>query len=173
MARNVYRKVIALIRDAARLARAAGIPNLLQPGLVKEMIVADILGHELIVGKRDADARSPDDPSVVYEYLSCKEGGAGQLDRMFKAPAGKRKASMHRILRNDKIYLAVFYKEDQTRVKIIYELAPDVAAKEARRQLKRSINDISHISFSETWARQNGTVVHEHRNHRNHRNRRV
>lgn len=164
MARKIYRRIIALIRDAATLARSVGIPNLLQPGLVKEMIIADILGHELIAGKRDADARSPSDPSVVYEYLSCKEGGAGQLDRMFKTPADKRKVSMNRILRNDKIYLAVFYKEDQTRVKIIHELEPGVVAKEARRQLNRSINAISHISFSETWARQNGTVVHEHRN---------
>lgn len=163
MARNIYRRIIALIRDAAKLARSAGIPNLLQPGLVKEMIIADILGHELIAGKRDADARSPSDPSAVYEYLSCKEGGAGQLDRMFKAPADKRKASMNRILRNDKIYLAVFYREDQMRVKIIYELEPGVAAKEARRQLNLSSNDISHISFSETWARQNGKVVHQRR----------
>jgi len=163
MARNVYRKIIALIREAAKLARSAGIANLLQPGLVREMIVADILGHELIAGKRDADARSPNDPSAVYEYLTCKEGGAGQLDRMFKAPAGKRKASLNRILRNDKIYLAVFYQGDQMRVKIIYELEPGVAAKEAGRQLNRSRNDISHISFSETWAKQNGTVVHQHR----------
>jgi len=163
MARNIYRRIVALVREAAALARSAGIPNLLQPGLVKEMIVADILGHELIAGKRDADARSAVDPALRYEYLTCKEGGAGQLDRMFKAPADKRKASMNRILRNDKIYLAVFFKEDQTRVKIIYELQPDIAAKEARRQLGRSANDISHISFSETWAKQNGVVVYEHR----------
>jgi len=163
MARNIYRRIVALVREAAALARSVGIPNLLQPGLVKEMIIADILGHELIAGKRDADARSPRDPAVLYEYLSCKEGGAGQLDRMFKAPADKRKASMNRILRNDKIYLAVFYQADQMQVKIIYELQPDVVAKEARRQLDRSANDISHISFSETWAGQNGIVVHEHR----------
>jgi len=163
MARNIYRRIVALVREAAKLARSAGIPNLLQPGLVKEMIIADILGHELITGKRDADARSPGDPALRYEYLTCIDDGTGQLDRMFKAPADKHKASMNRILRNDKIYLAVFFKDDQTRVKIIYELQPAIAAKEARRQLQRSRNDISHISFSETWAKQNGIVVHQHR----------
>lgn len=51
------------------------------------MIIADILGHELIHSKRDADARARDDPDEKYEYPSCKEGGSGQLDRMFREPA--------------------------------------------------------------------------------------
>lgn len=57
MQRSAYHKIIALVREASDLARSIGIPNLLQPGLVKEMIIADILGHELIHSKRDADAR--------------------------------------------------------------------------------------------------------------------
>ena len=94
MAREIYRKIIELILRAAELARTVSIHNILQPGLVKEMIIADILGHELIITKRDADARDPNDPAILYEYLSCKEGGSGQLDRMFKAPPEKRKESL-------------------------------------------------------------------------------
>ena len=75
MASKVYRKTIDLVIRAAELARTVGIHNLLQTGLVKEMIIADILGHELITTKRNADACNPNDPSEVYEYLSCKEGG--------------------------------------------------------------------------------------------------
>ena len=86
MAREIYQKIIALVLKAAELARSIGISNLLQPGLVKEMIIAQILGHELIHSKRDADAHAPGDPAEKYEYLSCKEGGTGQLDRMFKEP---------------------------------------------------------------------------------------
>lgn len=163
MAREVYRKIIDLILKAAAVARTAGIPNLLQPGLVKEMIIADLLGHELITGKRDADARDPNKPSVYYEYLSCKEGGTGQLDRMFKSPADKRRKSLSRIRRNHKIYFAVFYKENQTKVKVIYELEPQVVAKEAGRKLNRSGNVISHIGFSETWAKANGKIVYQYR----------
>ncbi|WP_423906713.1 hypothetical protein [Candidatus Spongiihabitans sp.] len=70
MAREVYRKIITLVLRAAELARTVGIHNLLQPGLVKEMIIADILGHELITTTRNADACNPNDPSEVYEYLS-------------------------------------------------------------------------------------------------------
>jgi len=125
------------------------------------MIIADILGHELIYSKRDADARDPKDPLVKYEYLTCKEGGTGQLDRMFKEPHEKRAESLHRITRNRKIYLAVFYADNQTKVKTIYELEPNDVVAEAERQLDRSRNVISHVGFSEEWARMNGKVVYQ------------
>ena len=161
MAREIYRKIIELVLKAAKLARSIGITNLLQPGLVKEMIIADILGHALIHSKRDADAHAPSDPNRKYEYLSCKEGGSGQLDRMFKEPADKRAESLRRITRNDKVYFAVFYTDNQTKPKVIYELDPNVVVAEAERQLNRSRNVISHVGFSEDWARRNGTIVYK------------
>jgi hypothetical protein len=161
MAREIYRKIIDLVLKAAELARSVGISNLLQPGLVKEMIIADILGHELIHSKRDADAHASNDPAEKYEYLSCKEGGTGQLDRMFKEPADKRIESLGRITRNRKIYFAVFYEANQTKCKVIYELAPEVVVEETERQLDRSRNAISHVGFSEDWARQKGRVIYQ------------
>ena len=98
MANKVYQEIIRLVVKASELARTVGIDNLLQPGLVKEMIIADILGHELIVSKRNADAHDPNDPTILYEYLSCKEGGTGQFDRMFKSPPEKRRESLKRNL---------------------------------------------------------------------------
>lgn len=164
MEREAYRKIIELMLKASDLARSIGIANLLQPGLVKEMIIADILGHELIHSKRDADAHAPGNPDEKYEYLSCKEGGRGQLDRMFKEPPAKRQESLTRITRNAKIYYAVFYADNQTRCKIIYELAPDAVLAEAERQLNRSRNAISHLGFGVKWARRNGKIVYEYEN---------
>ena len=161
MTRGVYRRIIELVREASDLARSAGIANLLQPGLVKEMIIADILGHELIHSKRDADAHAPGNPDEKYEYLSCKEGGSGQLDRMFKEPPDKRQESLARITRNSKVYYAVFYANNQIRCKIIYELEPDVVLEEAERQLDRSRNAISHVGFGIRWVRRHGDVVYE------------
>ena len=161
MARNVHRQIIRLVMQAADLAQSIGIANLLQPGLVKEMIIADILGHELIHSKRDADAHAPGNPDEKYEYLSCKEGGSGQLDRMFKEPSDKRAESLSRITRNAKFYFAVFYAENQVKCKVIYELDTDIVLAEAERQLDRSRNAISHVGFSIRWARDNGRVVHE------------
>jgi len=158
---RIYHEIINLILKASELAKRIGIANLLQPGLVKEMIIADILGHALIHSKRDADAHAPNNPDEKYEYLSCKEGGTGQLDRMFKEPADKRADSLARITRNKKIYLAVFYKENQTRCKVIYEVSPEMMVREAERQLDRSRNAISHVGFSESWAKQNGRLVYE------------
>jgi hypothetical protein len=104
MPNEILKRIIELVLRAAELARSIGIPNLLQPGLVKEMIIADILGHEIIPSKRNADALDPKNPSVKYEYLSCKEGGSGQLDRMFREPPSKRAESLSRITRNRKVY---------------------------------------------------------------------
>ena len=159
MAREVFKAIIELVRKAASLARSIGISNLLQPGLVKEMIIADILGHQLITSKRHADACDSNDLSILYEYLSCKEGGTGQIDRLFKEPPKKRAESLERIRRNKWIYLAVFREDNQTEVTVIYELAPQVVLSETERQLDASKNAISHVGFSEAWAKRNGRVV--------------
>lgn len=160
MTEEIYRKIIGLVIRAADLARAIGINNLLQPGLVKEMIIADILGHDLIHTKRDADAHARNNPAEKYEYLSCKEGGTFQLDRMFKEPADKRATSLDRIQRNRHVYFAVFYNDNQTKCKIIYEVEPSSVATETERQLDQSRNAISHVGFSEDWAQQHGSVVY-------------
>jgi hypothetical protein len=161
MERRIYRRILDLILEASALAHTIGISNLLQPGLVKELMIADILGHTVIHTKRHADAHAPNAPDVLYEYLSCIEGGAGQFDRMFRIPADKRAESLRRITRNHKIYLAVFFRHEQTRCKVIYELDPTVLLMEAERQLDRSRNDISHVSFPEQWASQQGVIVYQ------------
>lgn len=81
---------------------------------------------------------------------------------MFKFPLDKRKESLARITRNHKIYLAVFYENEQTKCKMIYEILPDVMVAEAERQLDRSSNDISHVGFTETWAKEYGKIVFQH-----------
>ncbi len=160
MAVDRYKPLIKLIKQAFALARSLGIPNLLQPGLAKEIVIADILGHEVITAKRLPDARDPHNANIMYEYLSCKEGGSGQFDRMFKAPEDKREKSLSRIRRNHKIYLAIFYEANQLEAKTIYELEPEVVERETIRQLERSQNDISHVGLSEKWANSHGRVVY-------------
>lgn len=161
MVQEIIVKIIELVIRAQDLALSIGIPNILQPGLVKEMIISEVLGHKPIFSKRDADACDRDDPSTKYEYLSCYEGGTGQLDRMFKAPAENRVESLHRITRNKMIYLAIFYKKNPLKIKIIYDIQPKVLLKETERQLDRSSNQISHVGFSEDWAKINGRVIYQ------------
>jgi len=124
------------------------------------MIIAELLGHELTPEKKGVDARDPVNPNLAYEYLSFLEGKSGQFDRMIQYPEDERQDSLDRIRRNHKIYFAVFYKKNQIKVKIIYELEPDVVLAEASRKLDRSSNRISHVNLSESWARTNGRVVY-------------
>ena len=84
MKQKIISQIIHLVRKAQELALKIGIPNILQPGLVKEMIISEILGYETIISKRDADSCDKNDRDIKYEYLTCYEGGTGQLDRMFK-----------------------------------------------------------------------------------------
>lgn len=148
------------MEEAFALARSLGIPNLLQPGLAKELVIADLLGHQLTPEKKGVDARDREDPNLAYEYLSFLEGKSGQFDRMIQYPEDKRRDSLDRIRRNHKIYFAVFYKKNQIKVKTIYEVEPNVVLAEVIRKLDRSSNRISHVNLPESWARANGRVVY-------------
>lgn len=112
MVQKIVSKIVELVIKAQELASSIGIANILQPGLVKEMIISEILVHELITSKRDADACDRNNPALEYEYVSCYEGGTGQLDRMFKSPPAQRAESLQRITRNAKIYLAIFSRRN-------------------------------------------------------------
>ena len=163
MAQKIIAKIIELVIKAQKLALGIGIPNILQPGLIKEMIISETLGHKLITSKRDADGCDKNNPSIKYEYLSCYEGWTGQLDRMFKSPADKRAESLCRITRNKMIYLAIFYRSNPLKIKIIYEIEPNVLLEETKRQLDRSSNEISHVGFSEGWVKSNSKIVYQDR----------
>jgi hypothetical protein len=157
---SYIRQIIAYIRQAQEIASKHGFKNLLQPGLVKELVVADILGHEVHRTKHEPDAFDPANPSRKFEYLSCFEGGTFQLDRMFKSPQYKRAKSLERITRNTAIYCAVFDEESPLDVITIYDVPVDIMLREAERQLDASSNDISHVGFTIKWAQQHGKVVH-------------
>jgi hypothetical protein len=157
---SYIRQIIAYIRQAQEIATQHGFKNLLQPGLVKELVVADILGHEIHRTKHEPDAFDPANPARQFEYLSCFAGGTFQLDRMFKSPADKRAKSLSRITRNAAIFCAVFDEESPLDVIAIYEVPVDVMLREAERQLDASRNEISHVGFTIKWAQQNGKVVY-------------
>ena len=119
MTQRIYRRIIALILEAARLARSIGITNLLQPGLVREMIIADILGHELIHSKRHADAHAVGNPDEKYEYLSCKEEPSagereGATPRMEKPSAGEREGATPRMEKVERDNLTACSKSPST-----------------------------------------------------------
>lgn len=161
---NYISQIVELVKKAQEIASKHGFKNLLQPGLVKELIIADILGHDVHKTKHEPDAYDPLNPNLKYEYLSCFENGTFQLDRMFKAPPDKRAKSLERITRNHKIYCAVFKEESPLTVIAIYEVEVEVLLRETERQLDRSRNDISHVGFTIKWVQENGREVYRNPN---------
>ena len=160
---NYIHQIISLIRKAQKIAAQNGFKNLLQPGLVKEIIVGRILKHEVHRTKHEPDAHDPDDPTKKFEYLTCTQGkkkGTFQFDRMFKSPAAKRAKSLARISRNAAIYCAVFDEKHPLNVITIYKVPVDKMLREAKRQLNASQNKISHISYPIEWAQKHGKVVY-------------
>jgi hypothetical protein len=157
---NYISQIINYVRKAQEIAAQHGFKNLLQPGLVKELVVADILGHEVHRTKHEPDAFDPANPQRKFEYLSCFDGGTSQLDRMFSSPPDKRAKSLERITRNTAIYCAMFDEENPLDVLVIYEVPVDAMVREAGRQLDASRNEISHIGVTIKWVQQNGKLVY-------------
>ena len=143
--------------------------NAFQPGAIKELKMAYILGHNWIVSKKSADACSREDARELYEYLSGTEDGSGQIDRVFKDSNDNKEQhekhlkSVERITRNRMFYLAYTNKDTTKPLDIlrIYEVATDKVLAEAKRQLEISTNNISHIGFNENFAIQNGKLIYE------------
>lgn len=157
---NFIHQIVHHIKLAQAIATNHGYGNLLQPGMVKELIIGDILGHEVHKTKHDADAWDPNDRTRLYEYLTCYESGTFQLDRMFKNPSEKRQRSLERINRCHKFYCAIFAKNEPLTVKEIYEVGIEAILSSTNRQLDNSSNDISHICFTISWVKQNGIKVY-------------
>ena len=152
--------IILPFKEAQQIASQHGWNNIIQPGLVKEMIIADILGHQVHKTKHEPDAFEYGNPEIGYEYLTCNNNkGSFQIDRFFKSPPAKKASSMARITRNKAIYCVIFDAKNSLDVLEIIEIDIDSFVIEVERQLSESSNDISHIGVPIKWARNNGKVV--------------
>lgn len=152
------KEIIKLSQLLFQKAQEIGITNIFQPGLIKEIIIADALGHKVITAKHQPDATNQTSDEF-YEYLSCIEGGSCQFDRMFARPQEKRQKSLARITRNSAIFCVVFYRSNQIKIKAIYKLDIQTALGEVERQLDKSTNAISHTAFNENWLKANAEIV--------------
>ena len=150
--------LFALLENAQQIAlEKHGIPNILQPGIIKELIMAEILGHKLIPQKDSADAK--DSNGDTYEYLASirrvnvttNKGCSFQLDRVTPSNLG-------RVTRNKAFYFGVF--RDHLQVEEIWKVEIPVVLKEVKRQLDKCKNDIAHVNFLLKWLETNGAKVY-------------
>lgn len=127
--------------------------DLLTPGFIKEWLVSNILGHDCHKTKHGADAYSKDGKEK-YEYLSCKEGGSFQLDRIHHD-------NLHRITRNDSFYFAQFDKKNGLECKKIWKVQTPTVLEEAVKKIDSMCESSKHISFSTKWVEENCELVYE------------
>ena len=127
--------------------------DLLTPGFIKEWMVSKILGHACHKTKHGPDATSMDG-TEHYEYLSCKEGGSFQLDRIHED-------NLHRIERNNAFYFAQFNKENGLKCQKIWKGGTPVVLDEAIEKIGRMSESSKHIGFSEDWVSTNCELVYE------------
>jgi len=126
--------------------------DVLTPGFLKEWVISEILEHRCHKTKHGPDATSLNNDEK-YEYLSCKEGGSFQLDRIHKN-------NLHRITRNDKFFFASFNKLSGLECVKIWKCDMDVVLKEAEIKINAMSESSKHISFSETWVKNNCEIVY-------------
>ena len=111
-----------LLKEAQRIAlEKHSVPNILQPGVIKELMMAEILGHDLMPQKDSADAK--DESGNTYEYLASirrvnvktNRGCSFQMDRITPN-------NLNRVTRNKAFYFGIF--KDHLEVDEIWKKFP-------------------------------------------------
>lgn len=160
------RTAIQYLSKAQDLFRKAGIDNITQPGLIKESIMADKLGHMVVKNKHLPDAT---DGANYFEYLSCQEktskkgkkSGNFAIDCMF-SDLERKPASLERITRNQSFYCGVF---EGLSLKYIYQVKTETFLEYTDTNLTRrgvkSKNKEHTINYPLSWVMKVGKIVYE------------
>ncbi len=160
VAQWIYRRIIELVLKASDLGRAIGMDNLLQPGLVKEMIIVDILNHRLIYSKRDAEACSINDGNESMDTcLAGKDGADNWTGCSRRLPRSDQHPCEES--REIQLFTPLFLTPTTRRNARGYKIEPKILLLETERKLNKSESDIFHVGFTETWARRDGMIVYE------------
>lgn len=126
--------------------------DLLTPGFLKEWQISELLNHICHKTKHGADATNQEG-TENYEYLSCKDGGSFQLDRIHKD-------NLHRIERNTKFFFALYDKENGLKCSKIWSIDATVVLEEAKVKIAKMKESSNHIGFSQSWVEEHGMVVY-------------
>ena len=146
-------KVKLLVETLDQLKTDLGFQqDLLTPGFIKEWMISEILGHKCHTTKHGADAYSQCGKEQ-YEYLSCKEGGGFQLDRIHDG-------NLIRITRNSAFFFAEFDIKSGLTCQRIWKGSTVVFLNEALRKFERMSTSSNHLTFPIKWVKDNCDLVY-------------
>ncbi len=162
---TTVQKMIEYFEKATLLAKEIGVDNITQAGLIKEMKMAEVLGHNVISDKHCADAI--DQNGSLYEYLSCQVSAKTSvfaIDGLFSRPLERMEQTLeHRISRNaaffcgtfDGVFLKKIYKVDTEK---FFEYTRDSLTR--RDQNGKSKNSEHTINYPLKWIESVGKIVY-------------
>ena len=114
--REKVKEGLESLARAQHIFQEIGIPDISKAGIIKEIAMAYHLDHDIVSGKKQADACDTNDSSCVYEYSTCQttklglKGNSFAMDDMRDGPPEAREKSLNRIKRNNKFYLEKYRK---------------------------------------------------------------
>ena len=150
-------EIMDLLKRTQDIAeRKYGITNILQPGVIKELIMAEILDHGLVPQKDLPDAQ---DSEGFYEYLASirrvnvktNKGCSFQMDRVTST-------NLTRVTRNAAFYFGIF--KTHLEIEQIWRVEIPTVLTEVQRQLNNCKNEIAHVNFLLKWLHANGALVY-------------
>lgn len=153
-------EILIHLSAASTLAKDEyGIENILQPGVLKEMVLADILGHRINPVKHQCDAFDQEGNQVEYLTSLVRTSGTNQgCSFQFSSI---HEGNMYRVERNTHVYFGVFL--NLLEVSEIWKASSSDVAIEVRRQLcaKPRVRDtkVNHASLKLEWVRLKGERV--------------
>jgi len=150
-------EILDLLKQAQHLAQERyGITNILQPGVVKELIMAEILNHTLIPQKDLPDAKDAD--GNFFEYLASIRRVTGRTDLGCSFQMDRVTLNnLARVTRNARFYFGIF--RSHLDIEQIWEVDSSRVLEEVKRQLEGCKNDIAHVNFLLKWLEKTGRLV--------------
>ena len=154
---NYYNKAIDFLKQEFPDA------NPLQPGFLKEITIAEELGHRVETRKHLCDAY--DKKERQLEYLTCQEDTLEKkrnfgIDGVFSSPENYKQGSLDRIRRNYEIYYGIF-SEGTLEIQELWlgeteDLVKFVDENVTKRDPANGGKNTEHtVSISKKWVRNN------------------
>jgi hypothetical protein len=164
-----YDDLIEACKNLQSEADRLGIRNIYRPGLARELVIAQALGHEVLAEGGGADAK--DSEGNLYEYLHAKDqvsrnkgkDWSGKKDPMafsqFSQTGMTKKNYKGRITRNKSYIFAIFYGH-LTLVEAI-EVSSEKVLSYAQNTYIPTTTKPTALSIDLQWVREEGKTIYK------------
>ena len=139
------------LRSAQRVADVQyGVSDITLKGRIREIMMAEILDHSIIVNSKKADAR--DKNGNEYEYLTSLQGN-------FQMTHMTEENSENKVLRNKAIHCAQF--ENPVTISEIWEISTQVYLEKMKKRRPWPTDRQNNFTVTLGWVKDNGKCIYQ------------